>query len=143
LGSRADLFGATVLNRQFTTRGTDDEPPTDLLTADGKRKLEEELDRLAVQRLGCSNASKRSAKLVRSVTPPNRNSDRIDLSFVEGRIQTIELQLRTAQIIPEEHDHGVVGLGSSVEVEDEDGERDAYTIVGTRVGGPVARQDFQ
>ena len=93
--------------------------------------------RLAVQRRGLLERIQEEREVGSFGDAAEPDSDRIDLSFVEGRIQTIELQLRTAQIIPEEHDHGVVGLGSSVEVEDEDGERDAYTIVGTPEADPL------
>jgi transcription elongation factor GreA len=107
------------------------------LTAEGKRKLEEELDRLAFQRRALLERIQEEREVGSFGDSAEPDSDRIDLSFVEGRIQTIELQLRTAQIISEEHDHNIVGLGSSVEVEDEDGERDSYMIVGTPEADPL------
>jgi transcription elongation factor GreA len=107
------------------------------LTVDGKRKLEEELDRLAMQRRGLLERIQEEREVGSFGDAAEPDSDRIDLAFVEGRIQTIELQLRTAQIIPEEHGKQVVGLGSRVEVEDDDGEHDSYTIVGTPEADPL------
>ncbi len=56
-------------------------------------------------------------------------------AFIEGRIQELEHLLANAQII-EEHHTGVVDLGSRVTVEEEDGSRSVYTIVGPMEAAP-------
>lgn len=112
-------------------------PRSVFLTAEGKARLEEELDRLAMQRRGLLERIQEEREVGSFNDAADPDSDRIDLAFVEGRIQTIELQLRTARIIPAEHDHDVVGLGSTVVVEDEDGARDTYMIVGSPEADPV------
>jgi len=62
---------------------------------------------------------------------------REEQSFLEGRIESIERTLREATVI----DAGAgetVRLGSTVTVEDEDGRRSVYTIVGSTEADPAA-----
>ncbi len=107
------------------------------LTPEGKRMLEDELDRLAMRRRELLERIQEEREVGSFAEASEPDSDRVDLAFVEGRTQTVELQLRTAQLIPVEHDLTVVGLGSTVEVEDDEGERDSYTIVGTPEADPA------
>jgi transcription elongation factor GreA len=62
---------------------------------------------------------------------------RKEQSFIEGRIQTLEHLLRTGVLIDRPVSSDVVHLGSKVELEHE-GERIAYTIVGTAEANPAA-----
>lgn len=62
---------------------------------------------------------------------------RKEQSFIEGRIQTLEHLLRTGVVIDRPVTSDVVHLGSKVELEHE-GERIAYTIVGTAEAKPSA-----
>lgn len=107
------------------------------LTPEGKRALEAELDRLAEHRRELLRRIQEDREVGASAEVAEPDTDRSDLAFAEGRIQTIEQQLRKAQMIPEVHDLSSVGLGSRVRVQDDDGEVDTYTIVGTPEANPV------
>ena len=106
------------------------------LTPEGKHALEAELERLAAQRQELLQRIQEEREVGSFSETSEPDSDRNDLAFVEGRMQTIDLQLRTAQMIPVDVDRTVVGLGSRVEVEDDDGEADSYMIVGTPEANP-------
>ena len=106
------------------------------LTPEGKQALEAELERLAAQRQELLQRIQEEREVGSFSETSEPDSDRNDLAFVEGRMQTIDLQLRTAQMIPVDVDRTVVGLGSRVEVEDDDGETDSYMIVGTPEANP-------
>jgi len=105
------------------------------LTADGLRRLEAELDTLVTdaraeiaERLGVAikdgdlseNAAYTAAKE--------------DQAHLEGRIQEIQASVRRAVIIKEKIG-GKVALGSTVTVEDEDGEM-TYQVVGALEAAP-------
>jgi transcription elongation factor GreA len=55
------------------------------------------------------------------------------LGMLDGRIQTIDEQLKRAQVVEESGGHGVAGIGSTVVVRDEFGES-TYQIVGPTEG---------
>ena len=67
-------------------------------------------------------------------------SAREEQSFLEGRIAAIETTLRHAAVIeaPSGESGGRVGLGSTVTVEDETGERMTYVVVGSAEADPAA-----
>lgn len=99
------------------------------LTADGRTRLEEELRDLV---------ENRRPVIVRRVATAREEGDlsenfayhdaRRELGLLDGRVQTIELMLRHAQVM-ETTVGDVVGLGSTVTVRDEFGES-TYVIVG-------------
>src|SRR5262245_42087742 len=93
------------------------------LTLEGKKKLEEELEYLVtVRRIEVAEAIK-SAKEEGDLSE-NSAYDEAKLSqgFLEGRIQTIEAQLRNAMIIDSNGHSDTVGIGSVVTVSEEGGD---------------------
>lgn len=108
------------------------------LTTEGKKKLEEELDYLVNVRRREVAAEIQSAKEEGDISE-NSAYDEAKLSqgFVEGRIQTIEAQLRNAVIIQKNGNSDEVHLGSMVTVEEEGFGQETYEIVGSTEADPL------
>ncbi|WEK54311.1 MAG: transcription elongation factor GreA [Candidatus Cohnella colombiensis] len=111
-----------------------------LLTLDGLKRLEEELENLkSVKRREVAER----IKIAIGYGDISENSEYEDAkneqAFIEGRIITLEKMLRNARIInSEEIDLETVGIGSTVVVEDlEFGDMVDYTIVGTAESDPL------
>jgi len=110
-----------------------------LLTQEGLKKLEEELENLkSVKRREVAER----IKIAIGYGDISENSEYEDAkneqAFIEGRIITLEKMLRNARIInSDEVDTDTVSIGSTVILEDlEFGERVEYTIVGTAESDP-------
>ncbi|MFC5406866.1 transcription elongation factor GreA [Cohnella soli] len=111
-----------------------------LLTQDGLKRLEEELENLkSVKRREVAER----IKVAIGYGDISENSEYEDAkneqAFIEGRIITLEKMLRNARIINhEEIDLETVSIGSTVVVEDlEFGDSMEYTIVGTAESDPL------
>jgi len=106
------------------------------LTADGITRLQAELLILTTQRrpevIGRIRAAKELGDLKENA---DYTAAREEQSFLEGRIQAIEGQLRGAIVIQAPAAGSRVGLGSVVTV-DTDGERMRFEIVGTTESSP-------
>ena len=59
-----------------------------------------------------------------------------ELAFVDRRIQELEDMLADSQIIQPDHDNSVVNIGDTVDIQDEEGESETYTIVGVAEAAP-------
>lgn len=107
------------------------------LTAEGKKKLEEELEYLVNVRRREVAAEIQSAKEEGDISE-NSAYDEAKLSqgFVEGRIQTIEAQLQNAVLIEKNGKSDHVDVGSKVTVA-EDGLEETYVIVGSAEADPM------
>jgi len=110
-----------------------------LLTPDGLKRLEEELENLkSVKRREVAER----IKIAIGYGDISENSEYEDAkneqAFIEGRIITLEKMLRNARIINnDEIDPEMVSIGSTVVVEDlEYGDTMEYTIVGTAESDP-------
>ena len=110
-----------------------------ILTQDGLKKLEEELENLkSVKRREVAER----IKVAIGYGDISENSEYEDAkneqAFIEGRIITLEKMLRNARIINnDEIDVDLVGIGSRVVVEDiEYGDHVEYSIVGTAESNP-------
>ncbi|MBN3524376.1 transcription elongation factor GreA [Paenibacillus apiarius] len=111
-----------------------------ILTQDGLKKLEEELENLkSVKRREVAER----IKVAIGYGDISENSEYEDAkneqAFIEGRIITLEKMLRNARIINnDEIDTDTVSIGSTVIVEDvEFGDTMEYTIVGTAESDPL------
>ncbi|MBD8500715.1 transcription elongation factor GreA [Paenibacillus arenosi] len=111
-----------------------------ILTQDGLKKLEEELDNLkSVKRREVAER----IKVAIGYGDISENSEYEDAkneqAFIEGRVLTLEKMLRNARIINnDEIDTDTVSIGSTVIVEDlEFGDTMEYTIVGTAESDPL------
>jgi transcription elongation factor GreA len=102
-----------------------------LLTPEGLRKLQEELDHLVNVRRPEIALRIKQAKEFGDLSENAEYEDaKNDQGFMEGRIMTVEQMIRNASLIENEKADGLVRLGSTVKLKDEFGET-SYTIVGT------------
>lgn len=111
-----------------------------LLTQDGLKRLEDELENLkSVKRREVAER----IKVAIGYGDISENSEYEDAkneqAFIEGRIITLEKMLRNARIInSDEINLDIVSIGSTVIVEDlEYGDKMEYTIVGTAESDPL------
>ncbi|WP_239619023.1 transcription elongation factor GreA [Cohnella mopanensis] len=111
-----------------------------LLTQDGLKRLEDELENLkSVKRREVAER----IKVAIGYGDISENSEYEDAkneqAFIEGKIITLEKMLRNARIInSDEIDLETVSIGSTVVVEDlEFGDTMEYTIVGTAESDPL------
>ncbi|OZB90228.1 transcription elongation factor GreA [Paenibacillus sp. XY044] len=111
-----------------------------ILTQDGLKKLEDELENLkSVKRREVAER----IKVAIGYGDISENSEYEDAkneqAFIEGRIITLEKLLRNARIINnDEINTDVVGVGATVTVQDlEFGDTMEYTIVGTAESDPL------
>ena len=108
------------------------------LTSEGKKKLEEELEHLTtVRRIEVADAIK-SAKEEGDLSENSAYDEaKLAQGFLEGRIQTIEAQLRNAVIIESNGHSDTVDIGCVVTVTEEGGDEETYQIVGSAEADPL------
>jgi len=110
------------------------------LTAEGRSKLEAELEQLRTVKRPEVQERIRVAKEFSDTTDNAEFEEaKNDQAFVEGRILTLERMLSNAVMIDGDHagHRDAVALGSTVTVSDEEGERSVYTIVGSAEASPA------
>lgn len=113
-----------------------DERPV-LLTKEGLRQLEEELDQLVRVRRGEVAERIRQSRDFGDITENAEYAEaKNEQSLLEGRIQTLEGMIRNAVVIEDEpREKGVVGVGAKVTVGTDEGE-ETYDIVGPAEADP-------
>jgi transcription elongation factor GreA len=101
------------------------------LTIDGKRKLEDELEVLRVQRRQELAERIQQAKQFGDITESGEYEDaKNEQAFVEGRIRELESTLSHAHTLENGHDKNVVGLGATVTIMDDiDKEKETWMLV--------------
>ena len=108
-----------------------------LLTKEGLEKLQQELDELRTTR---RNEIAERIKYAKEFGDISENAEYEDAkneqAFVEGRIQTLEAMIKNATLIDEHTSTDHVQIGSTVDVESEDGE-EKFTIVGSTEAKPT------
>jgi len=108
------------------------------LTLQGKKKLEEELEYLVKVRRKEVAVAIQSAKEEGDLSENSAYDEaKLTQSFLEGRIQTIEAQLRSAVIIERNGSSDTVHVGSQVTVQEEGLEPETYHIVGSAEADPL------
>ncbi len=110
-----------------------------ILTPEGLRKLEEELEFLkSVKRKEVAERIKQSKEFGDLTENSEYEDAKNEQAFVEGRILTLEGMLRNVKVI-NNHDvrSDVVTIGSTVQVTDESGADLTYTIVGSPEADPL------
>ena len=111
------------------------------MTAEGKVKLEQELEELKTVKRG---EIIERIKIARGFGDLSENSEyesaKDEQAFVEGRITTLETMIRFAQIIDNNGvDKDEVSIGKTVTfIELPDGEEEEYTIVGSAESDPFS-----
>lgn len=109
-----------------------------ILTPEGLRKLEEELEFLkTVKRKEVAERIKQSKEFGDLMENSEYEDAKNEQAFIEGRILTLEGMLRNAKVINNhEVRSDVVTVGSTVHLADEAGEELTYTIVGSPEADP-------
>lgn len=111
-----------------------------VLTRDGKKKLDDELNELkSVKRVEIA----KEIEVARSFGDLSENAEydeaKNEQARIEGRIRTLEEMLRNAEVVDDSAlSDDVVGVGSAVRVFDEEyEEEDTYTVVGATEADPA------
>lgn len=108
------------------------------LTSEGKKKLEEELNHLVTVRRKEVAAAIQSAKEEGDISENSAYDEaKLAQAFLEGRIQTIEAQLREAVLIEKNGNGDYVDVGSKVTVTEEGFDPETYHIVGSAEADPL------
>lgn len=110
-----------------------------ILTAEGFKKLEDELEDLKVVRRKDVAAKIKEARGQGDLSEnAEYDAAKEEQAEIEARIITIENMLRNAQVIDEEEiNSGVVSLGSKIKVYDEEFEEEGiYSLVGSAEADP-------
>ena len=109
------------------------------VTPEGLKRIEQQLQRLCtVQRPKVINQLKEALEQASALESPEYITAKNEQAFVEGRIQQLEVILKTAELIQEPSANGVVSLGAHVTVtEGLDGPPEHYCIVGSVEADPL------
>lgn len=109
------------------------------LTPEGQETLEQELNFLkTVRRQEVANRLHEALGEGELIENAELEDARREQSFVEGRILTLEEQLRKAIIIESNQSDGVVGVGSHVTVQEYDVDSpEEYHVVGSAEADPA------
>lgn len=108
------------------------------LTLAGKKKLEEELEYLTKVRRKEIAEDIRLAKEEGDLSENSAYDEaKLAQGFNEGRVQTIEGQLRNAVIIDGNGHSDKVAIGSTVTVTEDGAEEETYQIVGSAEADPL------
>src|SRR4030081_2322575 len=100
------------------------------VSADGLKKIQAELDDLkAAGRQRVAQRIHAAMEFGDFTENSELEQAKNDQAFLEGRIMTLEQQVKNAQIIDEKSKHDLVEVGSHVTVE-ADGHKEKYVIVG-------------
>ncbi len=107
-----------------------------LITAEGREKLRAELEHLRnVGRKEVAEQLHLARELADGWDSPEMQEAKNAQAFVEGRIRTLEKMLAEAEVVDQRNvvadGHLVVGIGSRVRVQNDDGEEEFFTIVGS------------
>ncbi|RYM05273.1 transcription elongation factor GreA [Sporolactobacillus sp. THM7-7] len=108
------------------------------MTAEGKEKLERELDYLKTEK---RKEVVERIKIARGFGDLSENSEydaaKDEQAFVEARIQQLEQMIRNAVIIEDDETTDVVKIGKSVTFKElPDGDEETYQIVGSAESDP-------
>ncbi|MBC8333601.1 MAG: transcription elongation factor GreA [Anaerolineae bacterium] len=113
-------------------------PPT-YLTQEGYKKLQEELEYLrTTRRKEVADRLREALEDGDAGVDADAECDaaRNEQSFVEGRIRELELILANAKLISEDDKNGLVQIGTTVTIQEDGMEPEAYTIVGAVEADP-------
>ena len=108
------------------------------LTAEGLEKLKAELEFLVHTERPRVAARIHDAKQDGDITENAEYEDaKQEQSFLEGRILTLETQIKNAELIEHHNGSDRVDIGSRVRIRSEDGkDEDEFTIVGSAEASP-------
>jgi len=113
-----------------------------ILTLDGLKKLEEELEILKTQkRREVADRIKQAIEFGDITENSEYDDAKTEQAFIEGRIITLEKMLRNAKVIDDSEVKDQVSLGSTIVLKDiEYGDEEEYTIVGSAEADPAVNK---
>jgi len=113
-----------------------------ILTLDGLKKLEEELEVLKTQRRKEVAERIKQAIEFGDISENSEYEDaKTEQAFIEGRIITLEKMLRNARVIDDNEGKDYVSVGSTILLRDmEFGDEEEYTIVGSAEADPAVNK---
>jgi transcription elongation factor GreA len=107
------------------------------LTAEGLKKLEEELEHLrSVRRKEVAERLHEAMEDGDLIDNAEYEAAKNEQAFIEGRILEVEHMLAQAQIIEPSESTGVVDIGNTVVVKQDGKKRETFTIVGAAEADP-------
>ena len=108
------------------------------LTQEGLSNLEAELENLrAVRRQEIAQRIQKSKEIGGTVDNAEYDEAKSHQGFVEGRIRELENILANAVVTAHDKLGGIVDIGSSVTVEDPNGRKQSYKLVGSAEASPL------
>jgi len=108
------------------------------ITQEGLDKLKLEYEELvSVRRKDVAEKIKRAREMGGTENNAEYEDAKNEQAFIEGRIGSLENIIMNAKIIEGPRMTGIVELGDSVLIQNQDGKIDRYTIVGTAEANPV------
>jgi transcription elongation factor GreA len=114
--------------------------PTNFLTKEGFKKLQEELEHLRnVKRQEVAERLHEALEGGELIENAEYEAAKNEQAFVEGRIQELDALLASAHVIEEEHKgkkHDVISIGSKVTIKEGNYEAETFTIVGAVEANP-------
>ena len=114
--------------------------PSTFLTKEGFQKLQEELEYLrTVKRQEVANRLHEAMEGGELIENAEYEAAKNEQAFVEGRIQELEMILASARIIEDngkKEKGGMIQVGSTVVIKEDDGGPEKYTIVGAAEANP-------
>lgn len=114
-----------------------------ILTLEGLKKLEEELEHLkTIKRRDIAERIKQAIEFGDITENSEYEDAKNEQAFIEGRILTLEKMLRNARVIDDnEISTDLASVGSTVQIKDlESGDVLEYTIVGSAEADPLANR---
>lgn len=107
------------------------------LTAEGLKKLEEELEHLrSVRRKEVAERLHEAMEGGDLIDNAEYEAAKNEQAFIEGRILEVEHMLAQAQIIEPSESTGIVDIGNTVVVKQDGKKRETFTIVGAAEADP-------
>ena len=107
------------------------------VSADGLKKLQAELEELrTAKRTEVAERIHAAMEFGDFTENSELEQAKNDQAFLEGRIMTLEQQVKNAQIIDQKTHHDKVEIGSHIVVEAE-GSKEQYVIVGSAEAAPA------
>jgi len=107
------------------------------LTAEGLKKLEEELEHLrTIRRKEVAERLREAMEGGDLIDNAEYEAAKNEQAFIEGRILEIEHKLAQARIIEPGESTGIVDIGNTVVVKQDGKKRETFTIVGAAEADP-------
>jgi transcription elongation factor GreA len=107
-----------------------------LLTAGGLQKLKQDLERVQARRLEAFDRMKEAAQPGDIEDNPELEQAKEEVARFDERIYELQEMIGRAQIISEGRNSSIAEPGSTIEVEDDEGETIVYYLVGAVEADP-------